>query len=615
MNMCYISMVVKMKSIAVFVPKHGSQVFLSSPNHNLFPVNKLSCFPLMSVPTKPPKFVRLKATTTMTRDDHESNRTFKELLPSPWTDQFHTISVDVSEINALRKEIDVLKPKVKKALMSYQGIDSAKKRILMIYLLVSLGLAHHFEDEIDETIKEGFEKKEEMIEGENDLYTVSIIFWVFRRYGHHISSDVFRRFTKNSGNFKESLVGDAKGMLSLYEAAYLRTTKDYIMDEALIFTSRHLESLAADGTCPPHLSVRIRNALTLPQHWNMEMLFLVEYISFFEQEKDHDEMLLKFAKISFKLVQLQYLHELKILAEWYNDLEFESKLPPYFRHRIVENHFFVQAMCFEPQLSRARIIMVKYFTILVILDDTFDRYASLPEAEGLANSLERWAHEHTMDKQPDYLKFVLNFMIDTFEEFERELGPQGRSYNVSASKEVDYISRKRKFKTHVKANFDLAKWGLVYHVPSFEEYMEVGEVEVAVYATLASRYMSMGKMAAKEAFEWLKSRPKLVQSLCVKGRLMDDITGFQDDISRGYVTNAVSCYMKQYGVSENEAFRELNKMVGEAEKIINEEFLTKTGVRHCVLKAVIDLARMIHVCYNGYEDVEIGRVVQFRPVI
>lgn len=50
--------------------------------------------------------------------------------------------------------------------------------------------------------------------------------------------------------------------------------------------------------------------------------------------------------------------------------------------------------------------------------------------------LYRWAHEHTMDKQPDYLKFVLNFMIDTFEEFERELWPQGRSYNVSASKEV-----------------------------------------------------------------------------------------------------------------------------------------------------------------------------------
>lgn len=111
-------------------------------------------------------------------------------------------------------------------------------------------------------------------------------------------------------------------------------------------------------------------------------------------------------------------------------------------------------------------MMVKFFTIMVILDDTYDRYASLPEAEGLANSLKRyqnfrstltmimiimlikndgdgemmmlyrWAHDHTMDKQPDYLKVTLNFMLDTFEEFERELGPDGRSDNVTAAIEV-----------------------------------------------------------------------------------------------------------------------------------------------------------------------------------
>ena len=65
----------------------------------------------------------------------------------------------------------------------------------------------------------------------------------------------------------------------------------------------------------------------------MEMLFPVEYISSYEQEKDHDEMLLKFAKISFKLVQLQYLNELKILTEYvtylhingiYMDLNYNS---------------------------------------------------------------------------------------------------------------------------------------------------------------------------------------------------------------------------------------------------------------------------------------------------
>jgi len=91
-------------------------------------------------------------------------------------------------MDALRKEIDELKPILKSTLMSFQGIDSTKKRILMIYLWVSLGLAYHFEEEIYETLKEGFENIEKMMDGEDDLYTTSIIFWVFRRYGHHISS-------------------------------------------------------------------------------------------------------------------------------------------------------------------------------------------------------------------------------------------------------------------------------------------------------------------------------------------------------------------------------------------------------------------------------------------
>lgn len=92
------------------------------------------------------------------------------------------------EMDELREEIDALKPEVKNTLMSFQGVDSTKKKILMTYLLVSLGLAYYLEDEINETLKESFENIEEMMAGEDDLYTVSIIFWVFRRYGHHISS-------------------------------------------------------------------------------------------------------------------------------------------------------------------------------------------------------------------------------------------------------------------------------------------------------------------------------------------------------------------------------------------------------------------------------------------
>ncbi|KAG2291424.1 hypothetical protein Bca52824_038093 [Brassica carinata] len=529
-----------METIAVFGSKLGFHLSLPSRNHLFLPpIFKFHGFPLAAFPDKP---------RYPTSDGQLSNRKFKKLPPSEWTDHFHSVPLDVSEMDALKREIETLKPKMKNMFMSSQGTE----RILMIYLLVSLGLAYHFEDEIYDTLKESFTKIEEMMDNEEDLYTVSIHFWVFRTYSHHISSDVFTRFKESNGDFKETLKEDPR---------------DYILNEALSFTSSHLESLVAGGTCPPHLSMHIQNALYLSQRWNMEMLVGVKYISFYEQEEDHDKMLLRFAKISFKLLQLQYIQDLKILTKWYKEVDIASKLPPYFRHIIIESHFLIQAVFSDPQLLRARIMLTQYYTILTIIDDTFDRYACTPD--------------HAMDNEPEYMKAVLNFILDTLEDFEKELWSEGKT-NQSRIIYI-YIYIFLQFKAAVKAYFEHAKWAHAAHLPSFEEYMEVAEVEIGVYVIL------------------LKSRPRLVKSISVRGRLMNDITGFEDDMSRGQITNAVNCYMKQYGVTKQDALRELHKMVADTDNITNEELLTTAGVSSLVLKTVMGLAQSITVCYNGCE--------------
>uniref|UniRef100_M4D7Q3 Terpene synthase metal-binding domain-containing protein n=1 Tax=Brassica campestris TaxID=3711 RepID=M4D7Q3_BRACM len=442
------------------------------------------------------------------------------------------------------------------------GHGSAKRKVLLIYLMTSLGVAYHFENEIEKTLAHAFEKIDDMIANEHDLYTISIFFWVFRTYGYNMSA-----------------------------AAHLRTTRDYIMDEALSFTMEHMESLA--GRARPHLSRLIQNALGLSQHWNMEILVAMEFISFYEQEEDHDETLFKFSKLNFKLLQLIYVKELKMVTKWYKELDFASKLPPYYRDRIVELHFFVISMYFEPQFSSARIMLTKFYTVETITDDTFDRYASISEAESLANSLERWAPDKDMDTQPDYLKFVFKFILDAFKDFEREVGSEGISYSVKGTIE--------EFKRLVKSNLDLAKWVQIAHVPSFEDYMEVGEVEITMYATMAGTLMGMGYIATKETYEWLKSRPKLIQSLSINGRLMNDMAGFEDDMSRGYVTTGVNCYMKQFGVTKSEAFKKLHQMRVDNDKIVNEELLKIKDVPKRVLKEAINCARMTHVAY-GYGE-------------
>jgi len=68
---------------------------------------------------------------------------------------------------------------------------------------------------------------------------------------------------------------------------------------------------------------------------------------------------------------------------------------------------------------------------------------------------------------------------------------------------------------------------------------------------------------------------------------------------RGYVTNSINCYKKQYGVTEEEAFRKLHQMVADGDKMMNEEFLKPINVPHQVLKAVLDTLRAINICYDN----------------
>lgn len=56
----------------------------------------------------------------------------------------------------------------------------------------------------------------------------------------------------------------------------------------------------------------------------------------------------------------------------------------------MEMHFYSQSMFFEPQFSLARIIQTKFNMAEMLIDDTCDRYATLPEIESLVNSLERY---------------------------------------------------------------------------------------------------------------------------------------------------------------------------------------------------------------------------------
>ncbi|KAG7543166.1 Terpenoid cyclases/protein prenyltransferase alpha-alpha toroid [Arabidopsis thaliana x Arabidopsis arenosa] len=409
-----------------------------------------------------------------------------------------------------------------------------------------------------------------------------------------VEQDVFNRFTEDDGKFQQSLMGDAKGILSLYEAAHLGTTTDYVLDEALRFTSNHMNSLLAGGTCRPHMLRLIRNTLYLPQRWNMEAVIAREYITFYEQEKDHDKMLLRLAKLNFKLLQLHYIKELKTFIKWWMELDLTSKWPSQFREQIVEAWLAGLMMYYEPQFSGGRVIAAKFNYLLTILDDACDHYFSIPELTRLVDCVERWSPDgiHTLQ---DISRILFKLALDVFDDIERGVRSEGCSYYLKEMLE--------ELKILVRANLDLVKWAQGIQVPSFEEHVEVGGIALTTYATLMYSFVGMGETVGKEAYEWVRSRPRLIKSLAAKGRLMDDITDFESDMSNGFAANAINFYMKQFVVSKEEAILECQKMVADINKTVNEELLMTTSVPRRVLKQALNFGRLLELLYTKSDDI------------
>ncbi|XP_009123605.2 alpha-barbatene synthase [Brassica rapa] len=540
--------------------------------------------------------------------DHEIGFDFTKFPPSKWGDHFLTVTVTDSDLDALAKEIEVLKPKVRDMLILYSEDDgeATKRKILIIHFLVTLGLAYHFENEIEHIVKVAFEKIANLITDENDLYTISIMFRVFRTYGHNMSSDVFKRFIENDEKFKRYLINDFKGMLSFYEALHFRTTTDYILDEALNITLSHLEPIATSQlACPGHISRLIQKALHIPQHMNIETLVAREYISFYEQEGNHDNTLLKLAKLNFKFLQLHYFQELKTITLWWRGLDHTSKLPPNFRERTIETWLAALMMYFEPQFSLGRIMSAKLYLAITFLDDACDTYASIDEVMNLVDCIERWDPDY-MGKLQGHMQTAFKFVMSVYKEYEDILRSQGRLFVLDEMIE--------EFKIIVRTNLQLVKWAREDYMPSFDEYIEAGGAEIGSYATITCSVMGLGEIGKKRDFEWLRSRPKVVQVLAAKTRLMDDMTDYEEDIGKCYTANALNYYIKQHGVTKEEAIKEFGKMIKDINKIVNKECLKTTNISRRVFNQIINYGRSLDVLYTS-DDVYNHREGMFKEYI
>ncbi|KAL0297342.1 UNVERIFIED_CONTAM: Viridiflorene synthase [Sesamum radiatum] len=505
--------------------------------------------------------------------------------PSLWGDLFTSCCADTQVSEFYAKEVEELKETVRSTIVA----DGKKlqEKLILIDTVERLGLSYHFEKEIQDQLELIFKLENEEID---DLFITALQFRLLRQHGFDVSSCIFDKFT-NDGKFKEGLRVDIEGLLSLYEAAHLRYHGEMILDKALKFSTAHLESYGRQDSSNSMMGRKVRHALEQSLQRGIPRIEARHFIAFYEEDESKDELLLRFAKLDFSLLQMLHKKELYEVSRWWKELDLISKLS-YARDRVVECYFWTLGVYFEPQYSRARVMLAKTIAMISVIDDTYDSYGTVDELAIFTDAIERW-DINEIDRLPDYMKICYKALLDLYDQYDEELRQQGRSFAVHYAKAT--------MKEIVRSYNIEAKWFLEGYMPPFADYMANGFITSTYYLLATTSFIGM-ESAPKEAFDWLMKKPKIQVANVTICRVVDDIATYEIEKKRGQTATGIECYMNEYHVSEEEAMREFSNIAESAWKDINEEFVKENAVSRETMKRVVNLARLIDVVYKHNQD-------------
>uniref|UniRef100_A0A803MH33 Uncharacterized protein n=1 Tax=Chenopodium quinoa TaxID=63459 RepID=A0A803MH33_CHEQI len=512
--------------------------------------------------------------------------------PCHWGDHFLNITnPHHDEVVKVKKELEVsqLKDEVKKELLETKG--NPLELLNFIDAIERLGLAYHFEQEIEEALKQVYENYEEQC-AKDDLYHVSTRFRILRQHGFFVPCDVFNKFKDENGSFKESITKDVPGLLSLYEASHVRVHDDKILDEALAFSTTHLNAMVNQLSSP--LADQVSHALHQPLHKGMPRVETRHFISVYEMDPLHNKTLLKFAKLDFNLLQALHQKELKDLKRWWKGLHLNVSFS---RDRLTEAYFWILGAYYEPQFSFARKVYRKIFKSTSLLDDTYDAYGTIEELELLTEAFQRPWSKSCMEELPEHVKWSYYAMVEACEEAEEDLAKEGRSSFVNYTRD--------QVKTLSKAYIQEVRWCHEKYVPTYDEYMKKIALVTSPYPHgIVASFLGMGEIASKEVFEWAcqNPMPDIIKAASTIIRLMNDIGGHKFEQQRKHLASAVQCLMEKHGLSEEEANEKLKEEVEDAWKVINQAMLQPYVIPKPILTRILNLARSANVMYMGYDD-------------
>ncbi|ONK65928.1 uncharacterized protein A4U43_C06F2430 [Asparagus officinalis] len=501
-------------------------------------------------------------------DDHPTNwdHDFIQSIQSPYAD------------GEFRKRIEELKIKVKHF---FSASDVPTVELELIDKISRLGLAYYFSEEIGNLLARMQKEGRESLHGLNET---ALCFRLLRQHGYNVSSDVFNKFRDSKG-FMNCLAQDAKGLLSLYEAAHLGFPEENILDEAKEFSVKHLKEMLTREDDDSNLAELIKQSLEAPLHHLMPRIVARDYIVLYEKEERKISCLLELAKLDFNVSQALYQSEVKEVSRWWQKVGLTKKVQ-LFRDHLFESYLWANQIASEPKFSKFRKVLTKFAMISCILDDFYDRYGSPEEVRLFTSAIRRWDLK-AMETLPDYLKllyFILyNYANETIYDILKNFG-----WEATRFIKAEWI--------HIcEAALKEAEWSRRGDIPSLEKYLEndlvSGGLTVPVHI-----YYFIEENLTKDKLDWHNKGYQISYLSSLIVRLTDYLALSQAETQEEKIYSSILCHMKDSGESY-EKIKYVEDMLKIAWKCLNKESLNKEIPRNFV-HASMNSARVVSTMFR-----------------
>ncbi|KAJ6833870.1 terpene synthase 10-like isoform X1 [Iris pallida] len=546
------------------------------------PTTTTTALPMWRIPSSQN---RLVATANAQISDAIPFRRSANFQPSLWDNSYiQSLKIDPTEKEVTR--INMLKEYVKRTLDEEK---QAFRRLEIIDTLCQLGVAYHFEQEIENVLGTIYKSVESMtnVEMKEDLHYTALLFRLLREHGYNVSQDVLNIFKDiQNGTFI-----DTKTLLSLYEASYLAKEGEDMLDEMRHFASKHLQELAA--SLEPSQREHVVRSLELPLTLRMPRWHSWYFIHAYQKMENMDPNLLELAKLDYNKVQSNYKKELKTLSRWWSNVGFSEKLS-FSRDRLVENYLFSIGWAFKPKFERCRENITKVNCFVTTIDDIYDVHGLLDELELFTSAVERW-DASTLEELPDYMKICLLGLFDTINETAKD---------ILERKGIQAIPYLRKYWIDLcRAYLVEAKWYHNRYMPTLKEYLDNAWISISA-PVIPHLYFFTSQEITKEALEYLESNPEIIRLPLMISRLWNDMASFTDEMKRGDVPKSIQCYMhEESGVEEDVARKFIMGLIDDLWKKLNKERSSCAYFEEPFIVALMDVTRMSQSIYqhgDGY---------------